>query len=153
MRNESTRLKNFTNGEIPSGLHLNLYFESDKPDECISRIVQVLELIFKHDIKDWPDDNYWRESLPDWLLKTFKVYSKSELTSIISDKSQWSDLDWTFGSWIDRIKDRCWHWWSLERQDKLTAIYLSVDGLPCSIKALEHLIVVAGGTLLTNDPC
>ncbi|MCB8951385.1 MAG: hypothetical protein H6650_05160 [Ardenticatenales bacterium] len=149
MKSESTRLKDFKNGEIPQDLYLSLCFESNQPDVCISRIVQVLELVFKHDPKSWPDDHYWRESLPDWLLKTFRVYSKSELTSILATKSRWPDLDWTFGSWIDRMKNRCWRWWSLERQVNLTTLYLSVDGLPCSIKALEHLIVAAGGSSLT----
>ena len=80
-------------------------------------------------------------------LNTFKTYTSEELSSILTDHSEWADLAWTFGSWLDRIRDRDWEWWSVMYKGEITTIYISIIGEPFSAKALEHLIISAGGRL------
>lgn len=146
--NEEYRLHHFHAGELPSNLYLTLTFECTDEESCIARVISVIDLISKYDRDAWPDDYYWSKVLPQWLLETFKSYTPSELATILSNRSKWENLAWTFGSWLDRMRDRDWRWWSLDHKDGKITIYLSIDGYPSSTKALEHLIVTAGGRLL-----
>lgn len=150
---EQYRLRHFWHGEIPSGLYSTLTFVCERSSECVERILCVMEVIARHRRDDWPDDTYWSEQLPEWLLKTFSSYTPQQLSEILSDKSRWIDLAWTFGSWLDRMRDRDWQWWSLLDSGEGTAtIYLAIYGHPCSTKALEHLVVAAGGKILQKQP-
>ena len=96
----------------------------------------------------WPEDSYWQQHLPQWLLTSFRQYTPKEIAQIRSDKSKWANLAWIFGSWLDRMRDRSWEWWSVEYTQNAVTIHLAIDGFPVSAKALEHLATVAGGTLL-----
>ena len=148
MENEQYRLHHFRNGELPSGLHSALGFFCENADECICRIVTVMELITENARGCWQEDDYWSAQLPDWLLKTFTTYTREDLSAILADRSSWDNLSWTFGSWLDRMRDRDWEWWSLEKVEQRVTVFVVVDGYPCSTKALEHLITAAGGHLL-----
>lgn len=145
---EQYRLHYFRQGELPPGLYSTLVIGCDDPDDCITKIVSVMESILEYDSDYWPDDSFWQEKLPEWLLKTFKTYTPSELSEIRSDRSRWTNLPWTFGSWLDRMREREWHWWSLDNRAGKITIHVTIDGYPGSTKALEHLVTAAGGRLL-----
>ena len=145
---EQYRLHHFRRGEPPPGIYSVVTFECDDNEECIARVTSVMKLVIECDCEHWPDDNYWRGRLPEWLMRTFKSYTPLELSKILSDRSCWADLVWTFGSWLDRMRDRDWQWWSLLDKDGKLTVYVTIQGYPCSTKALEHLIVAAGGELL-----
>lgn len=103
--------------------------------------------VLQHDIEEWPDDPYWQQKLPHWLLETFSKYSQQELTKIRSTPARWTDLDWTLGSWLDSMRDRDWRWWSLEQTASGYTLNVTIEGHPYFRSVLEHLIVAAGGIL------
>lgn len=145
---EYSRLYSLQNGELPNQPYAEILFRCDEPQECLDRIITVMSKIVVHDRSDWPVDEAWRQILPDWLLRTFTTYSPSEIEQILADKSSWADLDWTFGSWLDRMQDRDWKWWSTKTAENSVTITIRIEGEPFSAKALEHLIRSAGGILL-----
>jgi len=149
---ELQRVYRFRNGEIPSALYETIVFECDDRNECITKLLSVMELIAEQQPDHWPDDDYWRKALPGWLTGTFRTYTSQELAEIRSDRSRWPDLAWTFGSWIDRMRDRDWEWWSIGVGiDNSITVRLVIDGHPFSAKALKHLISAAGGRLRDLD--
>jgi hypothetical protein len=146
--NEEYRLRHFRCGELPEGIYEEVNFQCDSPQDCIDKVVAVMALVLQHDPDRWPSDDFWRDTLPEWLLQTFKSYTASELSEILSDRSRWADTAWTVGSWLDRVRDRDWEWWSLfDKGDGKVTVYVAVQGHPTSIKALEHLIAAAGGKI------
>lgn len=152
MTNEHFRLENYRHGEVPEQLFKEIRFRSDKPQDCINRILQVMMLIIAQE-SVWPSEDEWQRLLPQWLLSSFKQYTDLEIQEIMADRSRWAKIEWPFDSWLDRMKDRCWHWWSVaqdKESDPLT-IYVAVDGYPCSTAALEHLIEAAGGHSITSQ--
>jgi hypothetical protein len=149
---ERYRLSHFNRGETPNDrMYATVTFGWDGiTHDCVNKVTSVMQLVADHQ-DNWPEDSYWKEQLPEWLLATFKVYSEAELAEILSDRSLWSEVDWTFGSWLDRMRDRDWEWWSFEVSNDAVIIILAVDGDPFSAGALEHLIVAAGGKQVRID--
>lgn len=148
---EEHRLYNFRNGEEPTSLFTILRFWCQEPESCISRVTSVMASIAQFSPEDWPEDAHWEQVLPDWLLNTFRTYTPQEIQEILADKSTWANLDWMFDSWLERMKERCWRWWSLKQSQESITITLAIDGDPCPLTAFKHLVKAAGGRLLTED--
>jgi hypothetical protein len=67
-REEIERIKHEELGPILP--HARWDFKIDlglSPDEVWKRIVDVVQRIAAHDYDTWPDDGYWRTTLPKWL--------------------------------------------------------------------------------------
>lgn len=143
--NEEYRLRSYSRGEVPDRMFLTLIFKTNQDEECLSRIMDIMHLIVKAANNQWPTDEYWRNNLPNWLLRTFKTYSPEELSIILADKATWVNLDWTLGSWLDRMKEREWEWWSLQSAGDQASIRLMIHSYPISIKPFEHLVKASGG--------
>ncbi len=146
---EQYRIESYVDGEIPRSTGYTLIrFECSNIDSCLKKLVVVIKMISVSDHNDWPDDSFWLENLPQWLLETFHTYSPHELNRIMSEKSSWSFIRWSFGSWIDRMRDREWEWWSIGTTDGIVTICLKSNSHPYSLQPIEHLITSAGGELL-----
>jgi hypothetical protein len=144
---ERERLHKYHAGEKPPGMSTSIVVKSVSDETWLERTLAVMDLIVRN-TEDWPDETYWRQTLPDWLLVSFKQYTPEELAGIRADRAKWGNLQWTFGSWLDRIQDRSWRWWSFLRTSNGVTIYLSIDELPFTIKAFVHLIQTAGGSVV-----
>lgn len=150
-KNETYRLLNFLHGEKPEQLGEVFRIYKDSQNNCTQRILLVMERVVAYDEASWPDDEYWENTLPDWLLSTFRNYSKVELEAILRDKSSWSLIAWSLGSWVDSMRDRAWVWWSIKDSEDVLEIILQVDGYPVSTSALEHLIEASGGKIAVDE--
>ena len=144
---EHERLYRYRSGEKPLVMSTSIAVKSADDEEWLERVLTVMELIVKN-ADNWPDDDYWRQTLPEWLLNSFKEYTQEEIAARLADRSTWGNLQWSFGSWLDRMRDRSWEWWSVARTSDGAIINVKVDGYPFSTKTLEHLIYAAGGKVM-----
>ncbi len=148
---EQYRLLHYQAGERPPGMYATIHFLGKNPPEIVERLRSVMFTIAEYGGDDWPSDERWNAFVPDWLTSTFRTYSKDEILQIRSDRSTWASLAWMFGSWLDRMRDRDWEWWSVSVTADSVTVHVAVDGYPFSTGALEHLIVAAGGYGLSVD--
>ena len=78
------------------------------PDATMTKILDVIKLISNFSIYDFPDDDYWKNKLPRWLLDSLPVLSEQECQILLDStpRDLWDTLPWEFGSWLDAIRDR-----------------------------------------------
>lgn len=151
--NERERLHSFINGEVPPPVYVKLSLECTDAATCMLNVKSVLDVVIKQDDNHWPNDRYWQDNLPGWLMSTFKKYTLAELKAVRANRALWNSLPWSFGSWLDRMKERDWKWWSsqVNSESNLVVVYLIVSGVPTSTKALEHLFVAAGARIISEN--
>ncbi len=143
---EAYRLHNLVHGETPSQLYAELRFQCDRPGDARAKVVSVMDLVLEGQRKGWPDDDRWRGMLPEWLMSTLREYTDEEVAQALKDRSHWATLPWDFSSWVDRMRQRDWQWWSSRCEDRAgeLTVYVLVAGHPYAIGALEHLFEAAG---------
>ena len=156
MSEELQRLDHNKLGERPHGLWMTLIVDlGDHPDQTSHRIIEVARLLAGYGTywgsktgSRWPNNQEWRRLLPQWLLASFKDYSKEECEKMMAEmpRERWHELPWLFDSWTASMKDRTWEWWSSKRHDRVLKVRLLVEGWPYSIGALEYLLKSAGAT-------
>jgi hypothetical protein len=120
------------------------------PEETWNRIVGVVGAIVEQDPSRWPDDEYWSEVLPSWLLSFMMTGEESDAAMARTPREQWGQLPWEFGSWLDAIRERDWHWWGGERSAGNGAIVLEVTGIPPRIDAFKQILLAAGAQVLSE---
>ncbi|WP_125468808.1 hypothetical protein [Methylomagnum ishizawai] len=134
---ELERIDNNISGEPPPEVWVKIIGRCDNPVECLENIKGVQRIISSVRTRDWPDDEWWKDSLPRWFVETFN----KPIDEIIANK----DL-WDFGSWIDAIKNPGWEWWSSRLLDDRWEINLQAIEDPFSIGPLVYIARTAGST-------
>ena len=123
------------------------------PDATMTKILDVIKLISNFSIYDFPDDDYWKNKLPRWLLDSLPVLSEQECQILLDStpRDLWDTLPWEFGSWLDAIRDRGWKWHSYIRNENIAYIILISIDIPERIDALKHIIITAGGNIVNKS--
>ena len=158
---ESKRIERNRDGNRPANLWASLEIDLGKrPDLTYERIFEVVQLISKYgtywgskSTSRWPTDEEWKTLLPAWLDGAFcdlSTYSRTELDRMRVTKQLDEDPRWDFGSWLDSLKERTWEWWSSHRSDSHLIIHLLLEGWPYSTGALEYVITVTGGQIVSK---
>lgn len=133
---ELERLHKYVKGQKPPRVAISIKAVCDNPEETLSKIWTIQQVVVEASGQDWPSDAWWEEKLPDWFLGSF---CKS-IESLLQDESLWD-----FGSWLDALQYRGWEWWSSELGEK--SVWINIQGIedPFVIGPLEYLIKVCDG--------
>jgi len=145
--NELERFQsNCKQGQVAPGLWLTLRVDlGEQPNQTAKNFLGVirscLEAIEARGITEeiWPTDEQWKQLLPSWFVKSFEGYTPQEIY-----EGSWR---WDYGSWLDSMKERVWHWWGCQQNNRVLTVQLQLDSWPYSIGALKYLARVAGGQL------
>jgi hypothetical protein len=121
------------------------------PDEVWKRIIGVVERIVVYDYDSWPDDDYWRATLPPWLSSFMMTPEEADAAMARTPREQWDRLPWEFGSWLDAIRERDWKWWGYERSRNEVRLVLEVIGIPPRIDAFKQILLASGAKILSED--
>lgn len=120
------------------------------PTEVMGRIRSVAREIAKHEEPTWPEDDYWREVLPNWLTVSMPDLSPEECVRLMAEtpREKWSTLPWQLGSWIDAMRERGWEWWGAEVSGGRAKVVLKINNVPGRVEAFKQLLVAAKATVL-----
>lgn len=121
------------------------------PEDVWERIVGVVESVAAYGDDNWPDDDYWRETLPAWLSSFMMTAEESDAAMARTPRDQWDKLPWEFGSWLDAIRERDWKWWGHERSGNEVRLVLEVTGIPPRIDAFKQILRASGARILSED--
>lgn len=121
------------------------------PEGTWERILGVVKDIVGEDATSWPDDDYWRSTLPTWLLSSLMTAEECDAAMARTPRDQWDQLPWEFGSWLDAIRERDWRWWGGERSADRARIVLEVTGIPPRIDAFKQILLAAGAQILSEE--
>lgn len=108
----------------------------ENSEETLEKVKQVMLVVANARDKEWPDDGHWEKALPEWFVNTFKGHSLEE---IMADPNLW-----TFGSWIDAMKNPGWEWWSSFPSESVFEVNLWSYSYPYSMGMMDYLMRVAG---------
>jgi hypothetical protein len=134
--------------------HARWSFEIDLglgPDEVWTGILGVIQRIVSYDYDSWPDDDYWRETLPHWLSSFMKTEDEARAEMARVPRERWNELSWEFGSWLDAIRERDWKWWGYKRLGNEVYLVLEVTGIPPRIDAFKQILLASGAKILSED--
>lgn len=120
-------------------------------EETWNRILSVVGEIAGEDSANWPSDDYWRSTLPPWLLSVLMTLEECKAAMARTPREQWDQLPWEFGSWLDAIRERDWRWWGGERSADRARIILEVTGIPPRIDAFKQIPLAAGARILSEE--
>lgn len=121
------------------------------PDEAWTGIVGVVQFVAAYDHDSWPDDAYWRETLPKWLSSSMMTEAEARAAMARTPREQWGELSWEFGSWLNAIRERDWKWWGYERSGNEVHLVLEVTGIPPRISAFKQILLASGANILSED--
>ncbi|MBI1746769.1 MAG: hypothetical protein HYR55_09295 [Acidobacteria bacterium] len=136
-------------GELPVGgvgtIILDAVCREPAP-EVLERVRSVLSVVATKTRSTWPSDTEWRELLPPWFSAKLRVYTQAESAEILAKtpRKRWHEIPWSYGSWLDSIKERVWQWWRADIDGPYLKIELALESWPYSVGALEYLIKAAG---------
>lgn len=150
---EQYRIEHYTSGELPILRGDFLVVEYEAGSDCIEKVRAVVALIapFSEQMDNWPSDEYWRQTLPKWLLDNFREYTAEEAKEITQDIRAGrlkGHFQWQFSSWVYSMMEREWQWWSIATNDTQFTLYFTMESWPYSIGALKELIYIAGGRII-----
>jgi hypothetical protein len=123
----------------------------ENPEERWKRIAAVVRNIVKFDYDDWPDDDYWKLNLPEWLSSFMLTSPECSALMAQTPREQWPDLPWEFGSWLDAIREREWRWWGCKRSESRVQIVLEVTDIPPRIEAFKQILLASGAQILFEE--
>jgi len=121
------------------------------PDEVWMRIVGVIQRIVTYDYDSWPDDDYWRKTLPRWLSSFMMTEEEARAAMYRTPREQWGELSWEFGSWLEATRERDWKWWGYERSGNEVHLILEVTGIPPRISAFKQIVLASGAKILSEE--
>jgi hypothetical protein len=121
------------------------------PDDVWERIVSVVERIAAYDYDSWPDDDHWRDKLPEWLSSFMMTLQECRTAMARTPRERWDALPWEFGSWLEAIREREWKWWGYERSGKKVRLILQVTDIPPRIDAFKQILLASGAEILSEE--
>jgi hypothetical protein len=155
MNPELMRLRTYKHGELSeSGDAYTIQLQLGKNADAVYRmILDVMEKIVSSGLTSWPNDDSWRQRLPDKFLEAFPAVTKEDATRMLrgTPRELWDSLPWDFGSWLDAIRVRAWQWWSHDRSGDQMIVVVKIIELPAHIEALEQLFRAAGSQVIAEN--
>lgn len=123
------------------------------PDETMNKILNLIVLISCFERDNFPNDDYWKNNLPQWMVENLATLSEEECTLLLSKtpKHLWDTLPWEFGSWLDAIRDRGWEFYDFIRDNEVMHILLISTDIPERLDAFKQIIIAAGGKVLRDS--
>lgn len=133
-------------------------------EQVIERAREVLTLVNQHGAGEWPSDDDWRNSLPEWFVfrcapDMSQAESDAELARWQSlspeEQSEWAAEPWSLENWIYWFlpENRYWYWWDAKPLDgKVFVIAVEVHEHPFPSDALEWLLRASGAERITEEP-
>lgn len=121
------------------------------PEDVWGRIVDAVGSVVAYSDDNWPDDDYWRGALPEWLSSFMMTADETKAALARTPREQWDDLPWDFRSWLDAIRERDWKWWGYERSGNEVRLVLEVTGIPPRIDAFKQILLASGAQILSED--
>ena len=121
------------------------------PEETWDRILAVIDDIVAENAASWPGDDYWKSTLPAWLLSFLMTAEECDAAIARTPREQWDQLPWEFGSWLDAIRERDWRWWGGERSGNKARIVLEIVGIPPRVAAFRQILLAAGAQILSEE--
>ncbi len=108
------------------------------PENSLSKLLDVMKAIIEIEVEKIENENdaLWEKQLPDWFVSKTKNTSQDEL--LINDQL------WSFGSWVDAMKQRGYRWWSHKKLKDKTIIYLETLSYPYNIDPFFYLLYSVG---------
>jgi hypothetical protein len=137
---EQYRIEHYRSGEVPLLNYEYIVVAHEAGSDCVEKVREVIALIapFNLDMDNCPPDDYWRQTLPEWLRDNLRDDSEQVQ----------GHIRWHFGSWVWSMMEREWQWWSIATNDTQFTLYFTIQGWPYSIGALRELIHIAGGRVI-----
>jgi len=126
--------------------------------DVLSRCKQVLEIVLKQDVNDWPSVDVWRSILPEWFVRR----SATEVSQEEAERRFRLPLEeriklgkeWSVGAFVHWFQpsERFWFWWdsTVENADTLR-VAVNVADLPFPWGALEWLLRASGATSIEEE--
>lgn len=125
--------------------------------DVLVKLSEVLSVLFKNALGEWPTIDAWGTILPTWFVDSFSP----EMLPAEAEKwlEHWRTLPineqliaekekgWSFSNWIEwfRPDDRQWYWWNGIAEDKNSVrITLITSESPFPHGVLDHLLEIAG---------
>ena len=120
----------------------------DHPERTLATIREVVRKIATR------SDDTWPSSLPNWLADFMPEISKDEAERLMAEtpREKWNTLPWTFGSWLDAMRERAWKWWGYETAGRKAKLVLEVTSIPPRIEAFKQILLAARVTILGDRP-
>jgi hypothetical protein len=134
-KHEIDRIDINVSGEKPPPTWVKLVGKSPDPKFCLENIRAVQRIVAQAKTVNWPNDEWWRSSLPKWFVESFN----KSIDEIMANEELWD-----FGSWIDAMKNPGWDWWSSQLLEDRLEINLHVFEYPFSLGPLEYVARTAG---------
>lgn len=122
----------------------------DRHSDTWNKIRNVIEAIASYDYDEWPADEYWIKSFPNWLVSFMMTEEQTRIALAKTPREQWDNLPWDFRSWLDAIRERDWRWWGGEKLGSSAHIVLQVTGVPPRIDAFKQILLAAGADILSE---
>lgn len=131
----------------------------------LARALEVMRIVNRHSMGDWPTDDAWRALLPGWFVDR----CAPEMTREESEAwmAQWRQLPpdeqsamrrrtgWSLDGWIYWFvpTNRHWYWWDAKVIDpNYVAVAVEVDEWPFPWGALSWLFRAAGAEDVIAEP-
>lgn len=122
----------------------------EEPERTWQRILGVVELIIEQDEARWPDDEWWKATLPPWMSSFLMTSEECDDATARTPRERWNTLPWEFSSWVDAIRERDWRWWGCERSGGEARIVVEITGMPPRIDAFKQIPQAAGAQILSE---
>ncbi|MGL3214244.1 hypothetical protein [Bradyrhizobium sp. BR 1433] len=121
------------------------------PDDVWIRVIDVIQSIVAYNYDSWPNDDYWKTTLPKWLSSSMITEEEARVAMARTPRGQWDELPWEFGSWLEAIRERDWKWWGYERSGNEVLVVLEVTGVPPRISAFKQILLASGAQILSEE--
>jgi len=135
---ETMRVEKNVDSEVAPRVEIRLLLRgAADSDDSLVRAREVMRVVAgQRERGPWPEDAWWKSSLPDWFLDPFEGRSIDEVMK--------NPELWDFGSWLDAMKSPGWEWWSSGKTDDGWIIRVRALSDPYSIGPLEYLARASG---------
>lgn len=131
--------------------------------QVLEKAKAVLKVVNRHSTGEWPNDDKWKELLPNWFVKSCSPeLSQAEAEA---ELARWRQLPreeqireeedlWSLSNWVYWFKpgNRQWYWWDAAVLDAdNVVIAIEVEGWPFPWGSLGWLFRVAGAANVKGE--
>ncbi len=119
-------------------------------DQVWTRIVGVVRRIATYGYDDWPEDEYWKNTLPEWLTTSMMTLEECKDAMVRTPRERWDQLPWEIGSWLEAMREREWKWWGYKRSGNHVRLVLEVTNIPPRVDAFQQILLASGAQIISG---
>lgn len=149
---KKTSLNDLTSGH--TFLIYDVHLGKENPDKNYQNALKAIEQILSTSKSDWPTDSEWRDKFSESFNKHFPDLSREECGQMLRSTTQtnWNELPWDFGSWLDVLKRRTWTWAGHQRKSNFLQIALDVnDPNAGDLEAFDEIFNACGAKIVRHE--